>query len=199
MSNLTRLDQTVSYACNNNHKIQTKYSEEFELFWELYPSKPRHKGSKKVAHDSFLKALRITTLRNIVEGVQGYAVYISASREYNANASTWLNQHRWEDEYPIIKETEVLLDFTIDEAFEKRIKNDDWRKVRKVFLEKYGSAKFVHWIKDIACIKTSGTEVSLICSSNFTLNWIQQQYLIDIERYWRDVNSEIKKVKLKVD
>lgn len=74
------------------------YTDDFQAFWSLYP----RREAKKPAFDSWQRAMKKTTPEVVMAAVTRYA----ASRQgqdpkYTAQATTWLNQERWEDE-PVV-------------------------------------------------------------------------------------------------
>ena len=76
---------------------------DFEQFWAAYP----RKVSKQTALASYTKARQTVTAETIMAGVDRYTKWIAAvhqEAQYIAHPSTWLNQRRWEDEYPVTAE-----------------------------------------------------------------------------------------------
>ena len=73
---------------------------EFDEFWKDYP----RKVSKQDAYKSYCRARETTPKDVIFAGLDRYKRFLREEQtEYNfiAHATTWLNQHRWEDEYPV--------------------------------------------------------------------------------------------------
>ena len=88
-------------------------SDPFELFWSTYPRRIA-KGAARLA---FARALRKASFEDIMAGVSRYVEYIEArgtEMQFVCHASTFLNQERWEDEYPSLTPPES--------AFDKRLK-----------------------------------------------------------------------------
>ncbi len=83
----------------NNDTVAPLAAEQFEVFWQTYPSRGRHSNPKKPARAKFDAALkRGIAAADIIRGAQNYAAY--AQREISnpkhiAQALTWLNQERW--------------------------------------------------------------------------------------------------------
>lgn len=86
---------------NNNSIVsdqnltQVGWQEEFQELWRLYP----RKTARAKALQSFRKAIAKTTLEVIRVGIE---TYIRHKPEYQdwCHFSTWLNQERWNDQYP---------------------------------------------------------------------------------------------------
>lgn len=83
------------------NKQTNNYSVQFEEFWKLYP----RKLARKKAEESFKKAVKVVDSKDIIAGLKKYlTVWAGKEHDFIPHASTWLNQHRWEDEInPIAK------------------------------------------------------------------------------------------------
>lgn len=71
----------------------------FEAFWQAYPKGAR--GGKGVARQSWAKALRKATPADLVAAVEAMARHHEeqgTEHRFIRRASTWLNQHGWEDD-----------------------------------------------------------------------------------------------------
>lgn len=69
------------------------YTPEFEKFWDRYPRKT---GCSKVkAFEAWTRALRYASIPIIMRGLERYP--FSAEPQYQPHATTWINQHRWEN------------------------------------------------------------------------------------------------------
>lgn len=71
-----------------------KTDEDFELFWIVYPLKK----AKEAARRAFPRALRTTTMPTILHAIERQQDWDQWRRGFIPNASTWLNQARWNDE-----------------------------------------------------------------------------------------------------
>lgn len=75
------------------------YTPEFEQFWQAYPNS-KHKGGKKAA----FKAWKKLTVAERSKALESCEVFFEAweratkDQEYTPNASTWLNEGRWDDD-----------------------------------------------------------------------------------------------------
>lgn len=68
----------------------------FDTFWSAYP----RRTAKGRARTAFEKALKKTSLKNILQAVELYTVQVEdKSIEYVAHPATWLNGERWDDDY----------------------------------------------------------------------------------------------------
>jgi hypothetical protein len=67
---------------------------EFDKFWAAYP----RKIGKLAAAAEFKKALKLTTFKEILAGVENYKQHKPAYADW-AHAKTWLHQGRWMDEW----------------------------------------------------------------------------------------------------
>ena len=76
----------------------------FESFWSLYtPIKTSDgfvaKGNKQLAQKAFTKALKGASYETIIRGLEQYLTFCRENNRYTKQASTWLNQRGWEDDY----------------------------------------------------------------------------------------------------
>ena len=88
-------------------KEESAYTQEFEAFWNLYPSK---KG-KLAASKSFTRAKAQCSVEKIMDAVTAQKQSDQWTRDngkYIPNPATWLNQGRWDDETETVpKQREV--------------------------------------------------------------------------------------------
>jgi hypothetical protein len=89
------------------------FEEAFEMFWKAYPTQGRGKGARKPALERFLRLMkdrprekRKALLDAIMGGLERYGDYLKEHEEFNKDASAWLNQHGWEDDYGITNEAD---------------------------------------------------------------------------------------------
>ncbi len=70
------------------------------MFWRAYPSRGRHSNPKKTARAKFEAALkRGVAAAVIIRGAENYAAIVESegtNPKYVAQATTWLNQDRWQ-------------------------------------------------------------------------------------------------------
>ena len=64
----------------------------FDLFWKAFPKRPNN--PKEPARIAWAKALRTTTISEIMDGLARYE--FSPDPKFRPMASTWLNQRRFE-------------------------------------------------------------------------------------------------------
>lgn len=74
----------------------------FEAFWQGYPIKK----AKEKAFNAFIKASKNTSIFAILEGLEKYKKSKPHYQDW-MHASTFLNQERWKDEYPLIANNKV--------------------------------------------------------------------------------------------
>ena len=67
----------------------------FDEFWKLYPKK----HGKKPAQAKYLKAAKKHSHAKIMDGLKNYVKSDNVKKGFVMNATTWLNQEHWEDEY----------------------------------------------------------------------------------------------------
>lgn len=77
----------------------------FESFWREYP----RKDSKERARKSWQK-LTVVERKLAFERLPNYIAFKETSKESWAMCSTWLNQKRWQDEYPTQKKSSHPVD-----------------------------------------------------------------------------------------
>ena len=90
----------------------------FTEFWNAYPSRRPHSNPKKPARAKFIAAIKATDPQTIIAGAKRYADYVSVhvdDPQKVAQAVTWLNQERWEDDLTDTTRTDNL---TLDEQKE---------------------------------------------------------------------------------
>lgn len=75
-------------------KQTVEYEKDFESFWSVYP----RKSGKLKAQIAFKKALRLVSLDDLIAGAKRYANDPNRSPSFTAEASSWLNAGRWDDE-----------------------------------------------------------------------------------------------------
>lgn len=66
----------------------------FDEFWAVYP----RKDDKKKARLAYAKALRVSTVGEILEGARRYAADPNRESRYTRHATTWLNNESWGNE-----------------------------------------------------------------------------------------------------
>lgn len=91
---------------NDNKKINKKeYSEDFELFWSLYPKQRR--GNKDKANNAYCRVLKENrcTKEKLLESVKKYSVSKTVKDGYAKGCEAWLNDDRfnWHYEEPASK------------------------------------------------------------------------------------------------
>ena len=90
-SGMQRVTKEVSIPLLELNRTQ---GTQFDEFWEIYPI---HNGGQVVALKAFKKALKVTTLEEILDGARRYRDDPNRAREFTAYPATWLNQQRWAD------------------------------------------------------------------------------------------------------
>jgi DNA replication protein DnaC len=84
--------KTTVKEISDSQKIET----DFEVFWNAYA----YKIQKPDALKAFKTAIASVSLELLLEAIPKYHAYLANTGINSANASTWLNQKRWENEYP---------------------------------------------------------------------------------------------------
>lgn len=90
-----RVTNAVTNAVSNG-VTKNADPDPFDAFWSVYP----RKISKAAARKSWSVAIRDTDPAEIISAASKYAKVPGRSLEFTAHPTTWLNQRRWEDEYP---------------------------------------------------------------------------------------------------
>lgn len=84
---------------------QCSLSDTFEDFWRLYPRRVG-KGAAKRAWEKLAPPLQRRVVVILGERIQSDPEWMHAMRRrdlrYIPHPSTWINQERWEDEYPTV-------------------------------------------------------------------------------------------------
>ena len=94
--NNTSINTTKNNKYNNHHEIE-RLESNFDAFWDLYPKKV----AKQKAKDIWLKNKYNDLLtEKIIDAItqQVEVTWKHTEKKYIPNATTWLNQQRWEDE-----------------------------------------------------------------------------------------------------
>ena len=79
----------------------------FDLFWQKYP----RKVSRGAAEKSYLKAIKICSHDEIVEGLERFLEHLDnepTERKFIPHGSTFLNGQRWADEYAPKRREKIL-------------------------------------------------------------------------------------------
>ena len=77
-------------------KWRAEYSEDFEQFWQTFPS--RRKTKKRKAFADFKKAIKRVDVATLMTAVEEYARSNKGRGEFCQMPSTWLNGDCWEDD-----------------------------------------------------------------------------------------------------
>ena len=86
---------------NNKELKREKNNETDILFFQFYDLYPKKQG-KQSAIKAFEKALKITTIDTILQGVNNYKAQIASKNtemQYVKQPATWLNAGCWDDDY----------------------------------------------------------------------------------------------------
>jgi hypothetical protein len=80
----------------------TLVEQQFELFWQQYPRKAGKKAAKKawmgIKPDAELLDASMSAIGNAVR----YWAHQGVAQKHIPHPSTWLNEERWEDEFPAV-------------------------------------------------------------------------------------------------
>ena len=94
--NLNICPQSDGLQTVNGSKGRAAYSEEFEKFWSLFPS--RRKTKKRKAFTDFKKAKKRVDVATLMTAVEEYARSNKGRGEFCQMPSSWLNGDCWEDD-----------------------------------------------------------------------------------------------------
>jgi hypothetical protein len=78
---------------NTDTEINTS-SNKFDDFWSVYP----RKVGKRDAERAYVRALKVATSEEILEGAKRYAADPNRLSEFTAHPATWLNRGSWADD-----------------------------------------------------------------------------------------------------
>lgn len=76
-------------------KPKTPEPEGFDNFWKLYPK--QRAGARDKAMAAYAKAIKRTSVAEILAATESYALSDAVARGYAKNAAGWLNDDRWTD------------------------------------------------------------------------------------------------------
>ena len=94
--NLNICPQSDGLQTVNGSKGRAAYSEEFEKFWQTFPS--RRKTKKRKAFADFKKAKKRVDVATLMTAVEEYARSNKGRGEFCQMPSSWLNGDCWEDD-----------------------------------------------------------------------------------------------------
>ena len=83
-----------------NHTM-TLFEQQFEQFWQLYPRKAGKKAAKKAWMDVKPDNVLFSTIITAIDAANQYWQQQGTLQKHIPHPSTWLNEERWEDEYPV--------------------------------------------------------------------------------------------------
>lgn len=119
------MDTNLSYTLSTETITETiSVDSEFEEFWAAYPSRSPHANPKKPAKLKYA-AIRKQNVSHetIVNAAKAYAIaMLGRDTLYIAQAVTWLNQRRFEDDYPVAGGTSGQQSAASDEDINKLAK-----------------------------------------------------------------------------
>jgi hypothetical protein len=96
--------ETLKPVARKRAVNQNLITPDFLEFWAAYPTADgRNKGARDPAAKKYHQALKTATHQQIMTGVQNYGTFIASTGTFNANASSWLNQKRWADDYTVTR------------------------------------------------------------------------------------------------
>jgi hypothetical protein len=81
-------------------RVSSEIENQFDQFWQAYPSRGKADNPKKPARTSFERAIRNgATAEAIIDGARIFASNPASKpgTEFVPMAATWLNQNRWQD------------------------------------------------------------------------------------------------------
>lgn len=86
----------IIYETENENKLNDS-DKEFDIFWSAYPKKVGKVDAKKKFKTALTKA-SLDTMLAALEVQKTWSQWQRDGGQYIPNASTWLNQERWDDE-----------------------------------------------------------------------------------------------------
>lgn len=102
---------TLKRTINKNHQkepsnilVGASVESEFEEFWQAYPKRSPHPNPKHPAKLKYVNARKAHNVphETMMTAVKAYAASVAKKdREMIAQAQTWLNQRRWEEDCPV--------------------------------------------------------------------------------------------------
>ena len=122
---------TGRHSRPKNHPVEPPITtQSFDVFWEIYP----RKVGKIAAKSAFEKALRVSTLEDILKGAERFASDPNRQEQFTPHPATWLNQGRWGDEplpeRQLTAEEKTARDKAVSQAKAERERQEylQWRK-----------------------------------------------------------------------
>jgi len=139
--------------------MMTEYTPQFELFWKAYPSRGRGSNPKFPAFKAWKNAMKVAGPQTIIDSLAGYKEHQAEhiGTPLICQATTYLNQRRWEDYVTEPSEPPALAE----------------TPERQGLQELVGSTDYELWFKAPHCVLNGN---QLVISTPFRRKWIEQQY-----------------------
>jgi len=77
-----------------------EHEQQFELFWQIYPRKAGKKTAKKAWLDIKPDEIMFSAIMMAINTANQYWKHQGISLKHIPHPSTWLNEERWDDEFP---------------------------------------------------------------------------------------------------
>jgi hypothetical protein len=84
-------------------RMNAAMAQEFDEWYAQYP----RKIAPLVARKAYEKARKLATAEAILAGAMLYAQHCSREQRFQAHPTSWLNQGRWMDELPGVRQTQA--------------------------------------------------------------------------------------------
>lgn len=96
--------------------------EQFECWWKMYP----RRIAKANARKAFDKAIRKTSMEELLNGITAYVAHKPSYCDY-AHPASWLNSERWLDEY---EHTQARVSESVDQHRQRQLLTMQYRNAR---------------------------------------------------------------------
>lgn len=142
------------------------------------------KLAKEVEIEKIKKALQVTKQSIEKGGVKNPAGFFT-----KALAGEW--DTKYKNEEKLVEKPSDL-----DNHFEQQIEDKDWRKIRKIFRDKYGIALFNSWLKEVKLQEKAEDKIILKVKTRFIADYITQKYSEFLQDNWNKCDPKFIRVEL---
>lgn len=97
-----------------------------------------------------------------------------------------------------LQKTGEAAEVKFDQEREDSITHEGWKRVRAGLRAAYGDGVFNSWFAQLDLIGIDENEVWLSVQTLFKKNWIENNYMNNLQKLWQQEDSTIKRVSLKV-
>jgi len=106
-------DKSVNHTMTlveNENEPKCEQDRQFDLFWQLYPRKASKKAARKAWADIKPDDVLFSTIMTALNAAARHWQIQGVALKHIPHPSTWLNEERWDDEFPFSPEQPLGFD-----------------------------------------------------------------------------------------